>query len=142
MFVTPTQIALIKATLPRITKRPEQSAMAFRMHLTRYAPSMAMSRSALLMTSPMALLADAVSLIDAPAALEHRVSPLAQSMRDAGVSPRGYMALHAALMDMVSEHLGGDLELEEAYADVIGLILSTMLKDAHGTRTQAMPLAA
>lgn len=142
MLASATQIALVKATLPRITKRPEQSAMAFRMHLTRYAPAMVMGRSVLLMTSPVALLADAIALIETSDAMERRVSPLAHFMRDAGLSPRGYMALHAALMDMVAEHLGGDLELEEAYSDVIGLILSTMLTNAHGTRSRAMPLAA
>lgn len=136
--MTPTQIALVQATLPRMTKRPAQSAMAFRMHLARYAP--ALSRRTTF--SPVALLADAVATLASPEALRSKVSPLAHNLRAAGMSPRGYMALHAALMDMVCEHLAYDLELEEAYSDVIGTILATMLADAHGPRSHAMPLAA
>ncbi|MBY4893193.1 hypothetical protein KUL25_10490 [Rhodobacteraceae bacterium N5(2021)] len=138
MNVTPTQIALVKATLPRLTDRPAQLAMAFEMHLARYAPAMARGVS----LSPVDLLADAVALIDVPGAMSRQLAPLACTLRSAGMSPRGYMALHAALMDMVTGHLGGDEALEEAYSDVIGLILATMLAEAHGPRVQIMPLAA
>ncbi|GAB5448239.1 globin domain-containing protein [Gymnodinialimonas sp.] len=138
MYVTPTQIALVHATLPRLTRRPAQSAMAFEMHLARYAPALARRMP----LSPVALLADAVALIDTPAALLRHVAPLAHTLRAHAMSPRGYMALHAALMDMVSEHLGHDHQLEEAWSDVIGLILATMLAEAHGPRIKAMPLAA
>ncbi|ABD56316.1 hypothetical protein [Jannaschia sp. CCS1] len=136
--ITPLQIALVNATLPRLTCRPEQSAMAFRMHLARYAPTL--TRSAPF--SPVALLSDAIAVIDAPDALLARVAPLAHTLRALGMSPRGYMALHAALMDMVSGHLAGDLEVEEAYSDVIGQILATMLAEAHSPRARAIPLVA
>lgn len=135
---TPTQIALVKATLPRLTKRPAQSAMAFRMHLSRYAPTL----GARLPNSPVPMLADAIGAIDCPHTLRDRVTGHAHSLRAAGMSPRGYMALHAALMDMISEHLGGAIEIEDAWAEVIGTILSTMLAEAHGPRVHAMPLAA
>lgn len=137
-LITPMQIALVNATLPRLTHRPEQSAMAFRMHLSRYAPAMARD----VPLSPVPLLSEAITVIDAPNALLDTVAPLAHTLRALGMSPRGYMALHAALMDMVSEHLGADVEVEEAWSDVIGLILATMLAETHGTRTHAMPLAA
>lgn len=136
--ISPTQIALVKATLPRLTKRPAQSAMAFEMHLARYAPTLARG----LPLSPVALLADVIALIDVPAAMLRQLAPLAHTLRAMGLTPRAYMALHAALMDMVSEHLGHDLELEEAWSDVIGRILATMLAEAHGPRCHAMPLAA
>lgn len=138
MPATPIQIALVRATLPRLTHRPEQSAMAFRLHLDRYAPAMGNG----LALSPVEMLNGAIAVITHPQALRAQVTGLAHVLRAAGLSPRGYMALHAALMDMVAEHLGGDLEVEEAWSDVIGTILSTMLTEAHGARIPAMPLAA
>lgn len=138
MYVTPLQIALVKATLPRMTQRPEQSRMVFEMHLARYAPALPGMKA----LSPVALLAEAVALIDRPDALLREVAPLAYALRSGGMAPRGYMAIHAAMMDMVSGHLGGDLELEEAYSDAIGTILALMLAEAHGPRCHVMPLAA
>lgn len=138
IHVTPTQIALVTATLPRLTRRPEQAAMACRMHLARYAPALANR----LPLSPVPLLSDAIAVIDAPAALTQRLSPLAHLLRAHGMSPRGYMALHAALMDMVTEHLAGDLEVEEAWSDVIGTILSAMVAEAHGPSLSAFEMAA
>lgn len=136
--VTPTQIALVKATLPRLTKRPAQSAMAFEMHLSRYAP---MSGSGM-QVAPVKMLSDAIAVIDTPNALHATLTSLAHNLRADGMSPRGYMAVHAALMDMVTEHLGGSVELEDAWAEVIGMILSTMIAEAYGPRSHAMPLAA
>lgn len=138
MSATATQIALVRATLPRLTKRPEQSAMAFRMHLSRYAPTLGKR----LPGSPVQMLTDAIAVIGSPQALHMQVTSLAHNLRASGMSPRGYMAIHAALMDMVSEHLGGATEVEDAWADVIGMILTSMMAQAHGPRSHAMPLAA
>ncbi|UWQ96631.1 hypothetical protein K3728_05205 [Rhodobacteraceae bacterium M385] len=136
--VTPVQLALVKATLPRISQRPAQTEMAFRMHLARYAPAMGQR----LPVCPATMLTNAVAVINHPGALRALVGGLAHELRASGMSPRGYMAIHAALMDTVCEHLSHNLELEEAYSDVIGTVLATMLAEAHGPRSHTMPLAA
>lgn len=141
MTATATQIALVRATLPRLTKRPEQSAMAFDLHLSRYAPALGyvLKRCSV---APVSLLSNAIAAIESSDGLRVQVSNVAYHLRSAGMSPRGYMAVHAALMDMVAEHLGGASEIEDAWAEVIGMILTTMLSDAYGPRSHAMPLAA
>lgn len=138
MAVTSRQIAVVRATLIHLTARPEQATMAFRMGLCRYAPAL----NPALEGGPVAMLTDAIAAIDRPSELQKCLSGVAYDLRAAGMSPRGYMALHAALLDMACAQLGGNSELEEAWGGVIGVILATMLAMAHGPRSHVMPLAA
>lgn len=142
MLPTPAQTALVLATLPRLAARPQQAAMAFRLHLMRVAPALAVQVTDQF-ASPVALLAGAIARIDSADDLRDHVQPLAHQLRAMGLSPRGYVALHAALMDMVIDHIPNDAaDVEDAWADMIGAILSTMLVEAYGPHQHSMPLAA
>lgn len=145
MPFTATQIALVRASLPRIAMRPQQATMAFHSHLSRYAPALGlgfMAHSAGQAGPLVAVLTNLIAVIDTPNVARIQLSGFARQLRSAGMSPRGYMAVHAALMDVVVEHIGDAPEVEDAWAEVIGAILAMMLAVAHGPRSHVLPLAA
>lgn len=137
--------SLVQATLPRLTGRIGQASVAFSAHLLRYAPSMtaglAAGRKGHADALVMAICEGLSGACQAEVA-QARLASLAHSFRDAGLGPRGYIAIHAALMDMVAEHIAEVPEAEEPWAEVIGTILSSMVSEAYGPRRVAMPLAA
>ncbi len=138
-------IALVQETLPRVTGRIGQASMAFEAHLARYAPALCSgtapsraSESDALVEAICAGLSGACTAEVAQA----RLAGLAHSYRNAGLDPRGYIAIHAALMDMISEHVSDVPDAENAWAEIVGTILASMVAEAYGPRRAVMPLAA
>ncbi len=148
MSATPRQIALLRASLPHLRANAALLSDSFCCHLFRYAPTLradwsltAMSRSRRIIETVL----EAAALIETPDRARMTVSLLAHDLRGYGLGPRDYVALHAAMMDMLADTLTHGTEIEAAVADALGAVLALMLADAHGPRARArttMPLAA
>lgn len=139
------QIALVQETLPRITARIGQASMAFEAHLLRHEPTWTGHRSAGRAAQGNALVEAICAGLSGKCRAETaqaRLASLAHSFRESGLGPRSYIAINAALMDMIVEHVSDAPGAEEAWAEVIGTILAAMVAEAHGPRRVAMPLAA
>ncbi len=141
MTSTAARIALVQDTLPRITGRIGQATLSFESHLARNAPAMTMLRPRQRDALVAAMFAGLSGACPAETA-QSRLAALAHSFRDAGLGPRDYIAIHAALMDMIADHVNAVPGAEAAWADVIGTILASMVAEAHGPRRTVMPLAA
>lgn len=115
--------------------------MAFEAHLMRYAPSIVAGRARADDTLVKAM-CDGLSGTCRAEIAQVRLAGLAHSYREAGLGPRGYIAIHAALMDMIVEYITDTPDAEEAWAEVIGTILASMVAEAYGPRRVAMTLAA
>ncbi|MEJ6394005.1 globin domain-containing protein [Gymnodinialimonas sp. 2305UL16-5] len=142
---------MIRASMARIAARPDLAGLVFCNSLARNAPDLPGFGDADNLPQARAIvaqLARIVSLLDQPERLHTSLVDLAQKARSVGLTPRGYMAIHAALSDMVSGDIArnADAAAEAAWGDAIDLILHTMLRAAHGPRTCAQadiaPLAA
>ncbi len=145
MEPTPRQIALMRASLPLLAAASARTADRVCATLFRHAPSLrtswahtALSRSRRLLETVL----EAAALIEQPARARCAVSLLAHDLRGQGVTPRDYVALHAALMAAIADQFGHGTEMEAAWAEVICAILAHMLADAHGPRRSALSLAA
>lgn len=141
MALSPSQIAILRADMAQIALRPEQSGFVFFTSLYKLAPAlravwpgepMAQSRNLI------GTLSYLIDLLDQPDQFRAALSALASDLRAKGMSPRGYMALHASLSDMVAHHASA----QAAWDAAIDLILGTMMQEAHGPRSHALPLAA
>lgn len=145
MEATPRQIALMRASLPLLSASSARAAERICAALFSHAPTLrgawahtGLSRSRRLFETVL----EAAGLIEQPDRARRAVSLLAHDLRGHGVTPRDYIALHAALMDAIGAQFGPESEMEAAWAEVIGAILAHMLADAHGPRRSTLSLAA
>lgn len=148
MALTPSKIALVRASMARIAARPEQAALVFCTSLHGFTSNQRPAWTAEVRDQATALigtLSTVVDLLDTPEAMQPILADLAMSYRDAGLTPRGYVAIHAALSEMVSDDIGAcDEAAQDAWGDAIDLILWIMLHSAHGPRSygRVLPMAA
>ncbi|MEX3014358.1 hypothetical protein [Gymnodinialimonas hymeniacidonis] len=132
--------ALVRATAPLLDAMHEQGVLVFASRLAHYAPALASSD--MLVRTVFASLTAAAPAADRPDLSREVLVGLALHLRDAGMAPRGYIAIHAAFLDAVADRLGTDPALTSAWETATGTMLATMMAAAHGPRSHTTPLAA
>ncbi len=132
--------ALVRATVSRLDAMQEQGFLVFSSRLAHYTPTLATSDE--LLRTVFATLTAAAPAADRPDLTRDILVGLALHLRDAGMAPRGYIAIHAAFLDTVADRLGCTPALTSAWENATGAMLATMMAAAHGPRSHTTPLAA
>lgn len=136
--------AILRATASRLVATRDLAALALTSRLRHHAPAPAKAPrfDALVCAVFDTLTAAAPAALDRPELARDVLVTLALHLRDHGMAPRGYIALHAAFLDMVEDRLGTDPVVTSAWERATGSMLATMMAAAHGPRSHTTPLAA
>ncbi len=134
--------ALVRATAPRLDAMVEHAELVFASSLNTYAPALVAGDAKTLVRMVLDTLLAAAPAAGRPDLTREVLVGLALHLRGVGMAPRGYIAIHAAFLDMVADRLGSDAALIKAWEQAVGTMLATMMAAAHGPRSHTMPLAA